>query len=101
MLLKEVDGQLKAYKTSVDVINGLDEYKEFLVSEHIAEDLRKDPNFLREDYWYLTVGKAATPDPNSDLLEFDISIHDGVLQKPIRGEVCFRDGRPVLEKGDS
>ncbi len=59
MQLKEVDGQLKAYKTAIDVINGLDDFSEFQVSARVAYALQQSSSFLAANYWSLAVGSTA------------------------------------------
>lgn len=94
MQLKEVDGQLKAYRTSIDVIHGLDDLSEFQVSSRVAYELRQSPNFLAENYWYLAVGST----DETPLLEWEITVIDGStpVQAPIKGVIDVENGLAVL-----
>ncbi|MBW4474740.1 MAG: hypothetical protein KME45_30830 [Stenomitos rutilans HA7619-LM2] len=95
MQLKEVDGQLKAYKTSIDVINGLDDFSEFQVSSRVAYELQQSSSFLAENHWYLAVGST---DPTASLLEWEITVIDDStpVQAPIKGVVDVESGLAVL-----
>jgi hypothetical protein len=55
MQLRELNGQLIAHTSAIDVIKGeyLEHLQEFLVSEEVSKDLQKYPNYLNPDYWYL------------------------------------------------
>ncbi|MBW4578772.1 MAG: hypothetical protein KME42_04255 [Tildeniella nuda ZEHNDER 1965/U140] len=96
MQLKEVDGQLKAYKTSIDVINGLDDVSEFQVSARVAYELQQSSSFLAENYWYLAVG--STDQTASLLVEWEITVTDGStpVQAPIKGVIDVENGLAVL-----
>lgn len=92
MNLKEVDGSLIAYKTALDIVHGLEGCNEFLVSERVAEELRKNPNFMNEGHWYLAIGKYK----DSDQIEWEISIYGVPVQVPLRGYINFDSGFPIL-----
>lgn len=100
MHLKEIDGNLRACKTSIDVIDSaLDRYNEgFLVSERVAEKLKRvaeestnNLNFLDQDYWYLVIRK------NLDQTAWEITVYEVPIQKPITGYVSFENDPPVLQ----
>lgn len=95
MQLKEVDGQLKAYKTSIDVINGLDDFSEFQVSARVTYELRQSSSFLAENYWYLAVGSI---NQTASILEWEITVidHSTPVQVPLRGVVDIENGLAVL-----
>ncbi|XGV98903.1 MAG: hypothetical protein ACAF41_08165 [Leptolyngbya sp. BL-A-14] len=95
MQLKEVDGQLKAYKTSSDVINGVDDFSEFQVSSRVAYELQQSSSFLAENHWCLTVG---SPDQTASILEWEITVMDDStpLQVPLTGVVDIESGLAVL-----
>lgn len=95
MQLKEVDGQLKAYKTSIDMVNGLDDFSEFQVSSRVAYELQQSSSFLAENYWCLTVG---SPDQSAAILEWEITVIDDStpVQAPIKGVVDVESGLAVL-----
>jgi len=95
MQLKEVDRQLKAYKTSIDVINGLDDFSEFQVSSRVAYELQQSSSFLAENYWYLAVGST---DQTASLLEWEITVIDNSApaQAPIKGVIDVENGLAVL-----
>jgi hypothetical protein len=59
MQLRELNGQLIADKTPQDVIKGQDieQFHELLVSEQVANELRKDVSYLAPDYWQLIINK--------------------------------------------
>lgn len=92
MNLKEVGGSLIACKTALDIVHGLEGCNEFLVSERVAEELRKNPNFMSEGYWYLAIGKYE----DSDQMEWEISIYEVSVQVPLRGYISFDSGSPTL-----
>lgn len=90
MNIKEIDGDLRAYKTSIDIIHGLDGCDEFLLSERVAQELKRSPDFLNEGYWYLAIGEDSTS------LIWEISVNGVSLQVPLKGQINFEDGQPVL-----
>ncbi len=92
MQLRELNGNLKAYKTSNDVIHGLDSFSEFHISERVANELQKDSDFLAENHWYLAIGKYEETAP----IGWEITVYRNGLQIPIEGTVEFEDGFPVL-----
>jgi len=95
MQIKEVDGQLKAYKTAIDVVNGLDDFSEFQVSARVAYELQQSSSFLAENYWSLAVGSTA---PTASILEWEVTVIDysTPLQVPLRGVVDIESGLAVL-----
>ena len=48
MQLRELNGQLIAHTSTIDVIKGeyLEHLQEFLVSEEVSKDLQKYPNYV-------------------------------------------------------
>jgi len=94
MYLKELNGQLKAYKTSIDNINRLDNFSEFQISDEVANKLRHCLNFLSRDHWYLAIGKE------TDVIAWQITttrIFSGVPEIPISGIINFRNELPVFD----
>ncbi|WP_008315756.1 hypothetical protein [Leptolyngbya sp. PCC 6406] len=92
MYLKEVDGNLRAYKTSIDMVLKLDGHDEFSVSARLAKELKSYPDFLNKNYWYLATGKYE----DSAQIEWEISVCGIPIQVPIKGHVMFKNGSPVL-----
>lgn len=94
MYLKESNGQLKAYKTSSDIINQLKDFSEFQIFDQVANELRHNSNFLSRDYWYLVIGKE------TDVIAWEITtikIFNGVPEIAIRGIIRFNNKLPVLD----
>jgi hypothetical protein len=96
MQLRELKGQLIADKTPQDVIKGQDieQFHGFLVSEQVANELRKVASYLAPDYWYLVINKDLSI--NDEQLHWEITVRDIVLQLPIEGVVKFEDDSPIL-----
>jgi hypothetical protein len=96
MQLRELDGQLVAHTSTIDVIKGeyLERLQEFLVSEQVANELKKYASFLAPNYWYLVINKDLST--NDEQLHWEITVRDIVLQLPIEGVVKFEDNLPVL-----
>jgi hypothetical protein len=98
MQLRELNGQLKAYKTPNDEIHELDSYSEFHISERVANELRKDTDFLAENHWYLVIGKYEETAP----IEWEITVCNSVsgqitIQEIlIMGTIEFKNEFPVL-----
>jgi len=97
MQLKELNGQLIAYRTpNFDVIKGeyVEQFHEFLISEQVANDLRKYQSHLDLDYWDLAVAKdLSTCD---EQFYWEITVRVVPMQHPIQGIVKFENSLPVL-----
>ncbi len=97
MQLRELNGQLIAHTSTIDVIKGeyLEHLQEFLVSEEVSKDLQKYPNYLNPDYWYLAVAKDLSI--GDDKLYWEVTVRDLITQAtPLHGIVKFEDDSPVL-----
>jgi len=92
MQLRKVNGQLKAYKTAIDVLPPLGDFSEFQISDQVANKLKQSSDFLAEDHWCLVVGKHK----ETELFEWEISILGLPIQESIRGTVDLKNGFPVL-----
>ena len=92
MQLRELNGNLKAYKASNDVIHDLDDFSEFHISERVANELKQDPDFLAENHWYLATAYCK----ETATIRWDIIVNRSDYEIPIEGTVEFEDGFPVL-----
>jgi hypothetical protein len=97
MQLRELNGQLIADKTPQDVIKGQDieQFHEFLVSEQVANELRKYASHLDPNYWYLVINKGLSI--NDEQLHWEITV-SGIVFQPITvaGIVKLEDDLPIL-----
>ena len=97
MQLRELNGQLIADKTPQDVIKGQDieQFHEFLVSEQVANELRKYESYLSPDYWYLVINNDLSISDEQLLWQITVS---GIVFQPItvEGIVKLEDDLPVL-----
>ena len=96
MQLRELNGQLTAYKTTCDVINedSVNQFHEFLISEQVANELRKCPSYLATDYWYLVISKDLSI--GNEEFYWEITVRDVPLQLSNRGVVKFEDELIIL-----
>ena len=97
MQLRELNGQLIADKTPQDGIKGQDieQFHEFLVSEQVANELRKYVSYLAPNYWYLVINKDLSI--NDEQLYWEITV-SGIVFQPITvaGIVKLEDDLPIL-----
>lgn len=96
MQLKELNGQLIAHTSTVDVIKGeyIKQIQEFLVSEKVSNDLRKHSNYLDLDYWYLSIAKDLSV--SDEKFYWEITVKNITVQFPIKGIVKLENNLLVL-----
>lgn len=97
MQLRELNGQLIAYTSNIDVIKGghEDHLREFLISEDVSKDLQKYQNYLNTDFWYLVVNKDLSI--GDDKLHWELTTQNLKFQQtPLNGIVKFKEDLPVL-----
>jgi len=100
MQLRELNGQLIANKTPQDVIKGeyIEQFHEFLVSEQVANELRKCTSYLAPDYWKLAINKDLSINDEQFYWEITVSVDAGLTFPvfTIEGIVKLEDNLPVL-----
>jgi len=97
MQLRELNGQLIAQTSTIDVIKGGHEehLREFLTSEEVSKDLQKYQNYLNTDFWYLVVNKDLSI--GDDKLYWELTTQNLKFQQiPLRGIVEFQEDLPIL-----
>jgi hypothetical protein len=110
MQLKEINGQLIAYRNSIalDIIdNDLDIFNDFLISLQVANHLRNTSDYLAENHWRLTIvkhivnDKLVIDDSGKPMFKWEISVNSSIQQYKdiIEGFIKFNYALPILVFG--